>query len=194
MDIHKLFYDMERPLKINFLHQTKLDEINDKLLTEYEIVESYKQMWQNAVANHISRKEKDELSDQLQEKLDKFHYDFLCGCQQIIEDITSQYTGAYQTKEVLYRLEKELENTLMNFSSNWKKYISSTKALKLLIESLSYEDISELRYPKYISFVVDNYSGEVTLNMAIIWRKVFNYLGMSNSEFIKEIDDNVVCN
>ena len=44
------------------------------------------------------------------------------------------------------------------------------------------------------TFVVDNYSGEVTLNMAIIWRKVFNYLGMSNSEFIKEIDDNVVCN
>lgn len=182
---------MKRSLKVNYLYQTTLDKINDKLLTEYEIVESYKRMWQNSIANHISRKEKDELSDQLQEKLDKFHYDFLFGCQQIIEDITSQYTGSYKTKEILFRLEKELENTLMNFSSNWKQYISSTRALKLLLESLTYEDISKLRYPKYYAFVVDNYSGEVTLNMEIIWRKVFNYLGMSNSEFIKQIDDNV---
>lgn len=182
---------MERPIKVNFPHQTKLDEINDKLWTDFEIVESYKQMWQNAIDNHINQKEKDELSDQLQEKLDNFHYDFLLGCQQIIEDITSQYIGNYKTKEVLSKLEYELENNLMNFLSNWKQYISSTKALKLLLESLSYKDISKLRYPKYMAFVVDNYSDEVTLNMEIIWRKVFNYLGMSNSEFIKQIDDNV---
>ena len=182
---------MERPIKVNFTHQTKLDEINDKLWTDFEIVESYKQMWHNAIDNHISRKEKDELSEQLQEKLDNFHYDFLLGCQQIIEDITSQYNGSYKTKEVLSKLEQELENALMNFLSNWKQYISPTKALKLLIENLRNEDISKLRYPKYSAFVVDNYSDEVTLNMEIIWRKVFNYLGMSNSEFIKQIDNNV---
>ena len=181
---------MER-LKVNWPHQTKWDEINDKLWTDFEIVESYKQMWQNAIDNHINRKEKDELSDKLQEKLDKFHYDFLDGCQQIIEDITSQYVGSYKTKEVLFRFEKELENTLMNFLSNWKQYISSTKALKLLLKNLPYEDICKLRYPKYSSFVVDNYSDEVTLNMEIIWRKVFNYLDMTDSEFIKQIDDNV---
>lgn len=182
---------MERPIKVNFPHQTKLDEINDKLWTDFEIVESYKKMWQNAIDNHINQKEKDELSDQLQEKLDNFHYDFLLGCQQIIEDITSQYIGNYKTKEILFRLEKELESNLMNFLSNWKQYISATKALKLLLESLTYENISKLRYPKYYAFVVDNYNGEVTLNMEIIWRKVFNYLGMPNSEFIKQIDDNV---
>ena len=49
----------------------------------------------------------------------------------------------------------------------------------------------KLRYPKYISFVVDNYSDEVTLNMEIIWRKIFNYLDMSDSKLIKQIDDNV---
>lgn len=182
---------MERPIKVNFPHQTKLDEINDKLWTDFEIVESYKQMWHNSISNHISRKEKDELSEQLQEKLDNFHYDFLLGCQQIIEYIISQYNGSYKTKEVLSKLEHELENTLMDFLSNWKQYISSTKALKLLIENLRYEDISKLRYPKYSAFVVDDYIDEVTLNMEIIWRKVFNYLGMPNSEFIKQIDDNV---
>jgi len=182
---------MERPIKINFPHQTRWDEINDKLWADYEIVESYKQMWHDSISNHNSKKERDELSNQLQEKLDKFHYDFLYGCQQIIEDITSQYVGQYKTKEVLFRLEKELENNLMIFLSNWKQYISSTKALKLLLEELPYEDICKLRYPKYTSFVVDNYSDEVTLNMEIIWRKVFNYLDMIDSEFIKQIDDNV---
>ena len=182
---------MEKPIKINFTHQSKLDEINDKLWTDFEIIESYKQKWHNAIANHISRKERDELSDQLQEKLDNFHYDFLLGCQQIIEDITSQYIGSYKTKEVLFRLEKELENALMNFLSNWKQYISATKSLKLLLKALSYEDICKLRYPKYSAFVVDNYSDEVTLNMEIIWRKIFNYLDMPNSEFIKQIDNNV---
>ena len=182
---------MERQIKVNFPRQTKLDEINDKLWTDYEIVESYKQMWQNAIANNISRKERDALSKQLQEKLDKFHEDVLCGCEQIIKDITSQYVGSYNTKEVLFRLEKELENTLMNFLSNWKQYISSTKALKLLLESLPYEDVCKLRYPKYTSFVVDNYNNGVTLNMEIIWRKIFNYLDIQDSDFLKQIDDNV---
>lgn len=182
---------MERPIKVNFPHQTRWDEINDKLWTDFEIVESYKQIWQNAIANHISRKERDELSDQLQEKLDKFHKDFLYGCQQIIEDITSQYVGEYKTKEVLSKIELELENALINFLSHWKQYISATKALKLLIKNLPDEDVSKLRYPKYSSFVIDNYNDEVTLNMEIIWRKIFNYLDMSDSEFIKQIDDNV---
>ena len=185
-------------IKINIdkYHHSIYDynEINDKLWTDFEIVESYKQMWQNSIANHINKKEKDELSNQLQEKLDNFHYDFLLSCQQIIEDITSQYNGSYKTKEVLFRLEKELESNLINFLSNWKQYISVTKALKLLLESLSYEDISKLRYPKYSAFIVDNYSDEVTLNMEIIWRKIFNYLGINNSEFIKQIDDNVYVN
>lgn len=179
--------------KINFkgYHYSIYDEINDKLLTDFEIVESYKQMWHDAIANHISPKECDELSEQLQEKLDNFHYNFLLGCQKIIEDITSEYIGSYKTKEVLSKLEQELENTLMNFLSYWKQYISATRALKLLIENLSYEDISKLRYPKYSSFIVNNYSDEVTLNMEIIWRKVFNYLDMTNIEFIKQIDNNL---
>ena len=180
-------------IKINLdgYHYSIYDEINDKLLTDYNIVESYKQMLHDIITNHISPKEYDELSEQLQEKLDNFHYNFLLGCQKIIEDITSKYIGSYKTKEVLSKLEQELENTLINFLSNWKQYISAKRALKLLIENLSYEDISKLRYPKYLSFVVDNYSDEVTLNMEIIWRKIFNYLDMSNSEFIKQIDDNV---
>lgn len=166
------------------------DEINDKLWTDFEIVESYKQMWHNAIANHINQKEKDELSNQLQKKLDNFHYDFILGCQQIIKDITSQYNGSYKTKEVLSKLEQELENILMNFLSNWKQYISATKVLKLLIENLQYEDISKLRYPKYETFTLNNFNNEIIINMESIWRKVFNYLGMSNSEFIKQIDDN----
>ena len=182
---------MEQQIKVNFPLQTKLDETNNKLWADYEIVEYYKQKWHNAIANHINRKERDILSEQLQEKLDEFHKNFLYGCQQIIKDVTSQYIGSYKTKEVLSKIELELENALINFVSNWKQYILATKALKLLIESLSYEDISKLRYPKYSYFVVDNYNDEVTLNMEIIWRKIFNYLGMSNSEFIKQIDDNV---
>ena len=166
------------------------DEINDKLWTDFEIIESYKQMWRDAIANHIRRKERDELFEQLQEKLDNFHYNFLIGCQQIIENITSQYIRLYKTKEILPKLEQELENNLMNFLSNWKQYILVTKALQLLIENLSYEDISKLRYPKYEIFTLDNFNNEIIINMESFWRKVFNYLGMSNSEFIKQIDEN----
>ena len=182
---------MERSIKINFPHQTRWDEINDKLWFDFEIVESYKQMLNNAIVNHISRKERDKLSEQLQENLDNFHYDFLYGCQKIIEDITSQYVDQYKTKEMLFRLEQELENSLITFVNNWKSHVSPIMTLRLLLKNLSYEDICKLRYPKYTSFVIDNYSDEVTLNMEIIWKKVFNYLDMSDSEFVKQIDNNV---
>lgn len=182
---------MERPIKVNFPHQTRWDEINDKLWADFETVESYKQMWHNAIANHISQKERDKLFEQLQEKLDDFHYDFLYGCQQIIEYVIDQYIGKLKTTQVLCMLEEELKNNLMTFVNNWKQYISSPKALKLLLEELSYDDICKLRYPKYSSFILDNCNDEITINTAIIWETIFNYLDMPKNVFIKQIDDNV---
>ena len=178
-------------LKVNWPHQNIYDEINDKLWKDQILVHEYQKMWQDTMINHYSKVQRDELRELLKEKLDKFYKDFLCGCEQIIEDIFSQYIGEYKTKEILYKLENELESTLVNYITNWKQYISPLRTFNVLLEILSYEDISKLRYPKYYAFVVDNYSDEVTLNMEIIWRKVFNYLGISNNELNKQIDDNV---
>ena len=179
---------MERSIKVNFPHQTDWDKINDKLWTSYNIVESYKQMWQDVKVNHLSKIQQEELREQLSEKLDKFHYDFLICCKEVIEYIASQHIYEFKTKENLQKLEDDLEINLLNLLNAWKNYVNPIKLFDTLLDVLSSEDLAKLRYGSSKSFVEANYNDEVTINVEKIWRYIFNLFGMNDFEISNKID------
>lgn len=182
---------MERPIKINFPHQTDWDKINDKLWTSYNIVESYKQMWKDSKINHCSKKQQEEIYNQFNEKSNKFHYDFLICCEEVIKYISSEHVFKFKTKENLQKLEDDLEINLLNLVNAWQRYVNPYKLIDILLDTLSDEDISKLRYGSSKSFIEANYNDETALNMERIWRYIFSIYGIDDFQFSKIVDNKI---
>ena len=180
---------MERP-KVNWPHQNIYDEINDRLWNDQMLVHEYQKMWQDTMINHYSRAQRDELWEQLKEKLDKFHLDFIYSYEKIIKDIVSNYIFEYKSKTVLERINQDLEYKLRSFINDWKQYLSPMKTLDTLFDVLPQEEWVMLKCSDIIpSFVDDNYNDELIINSSYTWKLLFLELGLTWKDIYNKVEE-----
>jgi len=180
---------MERP-KVNWPHQNIYDEINDKLWNDQTLIHEYQRMYQDTMVNHYSRIQRDELWEQLKEKLDRFHLDFIDSYEKIVKAIVSNYMFEYKNKFILERINQDLEINLRNFINEWKQYLSPLKTLDALLDVLPQEDWLMLKCSDTIpSFVDDNYNDELVIYTRYTWKFLFNELGVTYKDICNKIKE-----